>query len=184
MIEFSAMKIESTYQKILEELNKGHRGLVRLTEEDELQLIESLRREEQLLEVLCILEHSSTPSLRFGPILIHLLNGPIDDALLIFTLNCARRHIVEARFQRGLRLEYDFLETLKKLLFHKNPEVVEWTLRLIEGCGNHGIYFSREFAKIKPPPWKWFNAHQRAIREIIALLENRWSVFEKSRPGS
>ena len=178
------MNIETTYQKIIEELNKGHRGLVRLSDEDEVQLVGLLERKEKLLEVLCILEHSSGPSLRFGPSLISLLNSPLEDSLVIFSLNCSRRHIVEARFQRGLRLEFDFLETLKKLLFHQNPEVVEWTLRLIEGCGNQGIYFSREFAKIKPPPWKWFNPHQRAIREIIALLENRWSVFEKSRPGS
>ncbi len=178
------MNIESSYQKILEELNKGHRGLLRLSEDDEISLKDHLDREDKLLEVLCILEHSSSPSLRFGPSLIRLLNHLQDDKLIIFSLNCARRHIVEARFQRGLRLEYDFLETLKKLLFHKNPEVVEWTLRLIEGCGHQGIYFSREFDKIKPPPWKWFNPHRRAIREIIALLENRWSVFEKSKSKS
>jgi hypothetical protein len=175
------MNIESVYQKILEEINKGHRGLVRLSEDEEGELQHHLDRREKLLEVLCIIEHSSSPSLKFGPSLIRLLNEVPEDSLLIFALNCARRHIVEARFQRGLRLEYDFLETLKKLLFHKNPEVVEWTLRLIESCGNQGIYFLREFDKIKPPPWKWFNPHRRAIREIIALLENRWSAFEKSK---
>ncbi len=178
------MDIESTYQKILAELNKGHRGLIRLSDEDENQLSEQLNREEKLREVLCILEHSSSPSLKFGPLLIRLLNNLQEESLIIFALNCARRHIVEARFQRGLRLEYDFLEALKKLLFHQNPEVVEWTLRLIESCGNQGIYFSQEFDKIKPPPWKWFNPHRRAIREIIALLENRWSVLEKSKSKS
>ena len=177
------MNIESTYQKILEELNKGHRGLVRISEEDEGELTDYLDRRQNLLEVLCILEHSSAPSLRLGPSLIRLLNTPLDDSLLIFALNCSRRHVIEARFQRGMRLEYDFLETLKKLLLHKNPEVIEWTLRLIEGCGNQGIYFLKDFDKIKPPPWKWFNPHQRAIREIIALLENRWRAFEKSNSG-
>lgn len=176
------MNIDVTYQKILDELDKGHRGLIRLSEENEEELLAHLDRGDKLLEVFCVLEHSSTPSLRFGPSLIRLLNQLQEDSLLIFALNCARRHIVEARFQRGMRLEYDFLETLKKLLFHPNPEVVEWTLRLIESCGNQGIYFLREFDKIKPPPWKWFNPHRRAIREIIALLENRWSAFEKPKP--
>jgi len=87
----------------------------------------------------------------------------------------------EARFQKGLRLEFEFLETLKPLLRHRDPEVVEWTLRLIEGCGPQGIYFLREFDTIKPPPWKWFNSHQRAVREIIALLERRWAPRERPK---
>lgn len=173
------MKIEETYQKILEELGKGHRGLVRLSEVDQEFLNQCLDKEHQLLEVLCILEHSASPQLKFEKNLIKILNSNQTNDVLIFALNCARRHIVEARFQRGKRLEFDFLEGLKKLLYHQSPEVVEWNLRLIEGCGNQGIYFLREFDKIKPPPWKWFNAHQRAVREIITLLERRWSPFEK-----
>ena len=43
-------------------------------------------------------------------------------------------------------------------------------------------YFLKEFDKIKPAPWKWFNPHQRAVREIIAMLERRWGQFEKPRP--
>jgi hypothetical protein len=109
------------------------------------------------------------------------MDSAIPDALIVFAMNCARKHIIDARFQRGQRLDYEFLELLKKLLFHSNPEVVEWTLRLIESCGNQGVYFLKEFDKIKPPPWKWFNAHQRAVREIITLLERRWSPFEKPK---
>lgn len=178
------MDINSTYQKIISEIGQGHRGLVRLSEDDVEQLNEMLLSENDLEEVLCILEHASSPNLKFEKNLMHLLNSSKPDQILIFGLNCARRHIVEARFARGLRLDFEFLETLKKLLFHKNPEVVEWTLRLIEGSGNQGIYFLRDFDKIKPPPWKWFNAHQRAVREIITLLERRWSPFEKPRSGS
>jgi hypothetical protein len=105
----------------------------------------------------------------------------LSDRLIVFTLNCSRKHIIGARFQKGHRLSFEYLEALKKHLHSKSPEVQEWTLRTIEECGNQGVYFLREFDKIKPPPWKWFNSHQRAVREIIALLERRWSHFEKSR---
>jgi hypothetical protein len=180
------MDVLSTYKKIIHEIGKGHRGLVRLSEEEITFLSEELLKERLTEEILCIMEHASLPSLKFEKNLLAFLNSSARDHLIVFALNCTRRHIIEARMVKGQRLEYHFLETLKKLLFHKNPEVVEWTLRLIEGCGNQGIYFLQEFDKIKPPPWKWFNSHHRAVREIITLLERRWSPLEKSsaKPGT
>jgi len=178
------MNVDKTYKTILFELEQGHRGLVRLSDDEVEELNRLLSLKEDLDRVLCIIEHSTHPNLRFEKNILNILGSHLSDQTIIFALNCARRHIVEARFQRGQRLEFQFLETLKKLIYHKNPEVVEWTLRLIEGCGNQGVYFLKEFDKIKPPPWKWFNAHQRAVREIITLLERRWSPFEKSKPGS
>lgn len=176
------MNIEITYQKIIEEVSLGHRGLVRYSQEEVKILNELLKKQEQLHKVLCLIEHSSTPHSKFEENILMILRSPLEDSLIIFALNCARKHIVEARFQKGHRLDFTFLETLKSLLYHKSPEVVEWTLRLIEGCGPQGVYFLKEFDNIKPPPWKWFSAHQRAVREIIALLERRWSPIEKSKP--
>lgn len=177
------MNIDQTYEHILLEIKKGHRGLTRFSslelEEINKKLEETLNDPPKLLQVLCIAEHSSTLFNKFEKNILNVLNSQLSDSHIIFALNCARKHIIEARFNRGLRLEFDFLETLKKLLFHRNPEIVEWTLRTIEGSGNQGVYFLKEFDKIKPPPWKWFNAHQRAVREIITLLERRWDPFEK-----
>lgn len=178
------MNIDSTYQKIISEVSQGHRGLVRYSDSELKELNDLLSNQVELHKVLCLVEHSSAPHSKFEGNLLTILKSPIEESLLIFALNCARKHIVEARFQKGQRLDYVFLETLKSLLYHRNPEVVEWTLRLIEGCGNQGVYFLREFDKIKPPPWRWFNSHQRAVREIIALLERRWSPIEKSKPRS
>lgn len=175
------MNLLDTYKKILSEIEQGHRGLVRLSTDELEELNDLLGKQENLEQVLCVVEHSSSLFNKFENNILKVLNSPIADNLIIFALNCARKHIVEARFQRGQRLDFDFLETLKKLIHHKNPEVVEWTLRLIEGCGNQGIYFLKEFDKIKPPPWKWFNSHQRAVREIITLLERRWSPLERPK---
>lgn len=178
------MDIDKTYQKILDEIALGHRGFVRLTPDDISFIENRLFQGPDLEKILCIVEHSSMPLSKFEKNLLTLLKQDLPPNMLVFALNCARKHIVEARFQKGQRLDFEFLELLKKLLHHKSPEVVEWTLRLIEGCGNQGVYFLRELDKIKPPPWKWFNAHQRAVREIIALLERRWSPFEKPKSGS
>lgn len=181
------MDIEKLQKTILAELEKGHRALQRYTpkELEELNhlLVETLEKSDwpKMETVLCLIEHSATLHGKFEVTLIKVLNSPIPDHLIIFTLNCAAKHIIDAHFQKGQRLDYIFLETLKKHLFHPNPEVVEWTLRLIESSGSQGIYFLREFDKIKPPPWKWFNPHSRAVREIITLLERRWSPVEKSK---
>ena len=176
------MNIDERYQKIMKGIEQGHRGLTRFTahETEELEVsLASPGSHETLEKILCLIEHSSMPHQGFEKNLISILNSDIPDRLIVFALNASRKHILQARFNKGHRLEFEFLETMKRLLHHRNPEVVEWTLRTIEECGNQGVYFLREFDKIKPAPWKWFNAHQRAVRELITLLERRWSRFEK-----
>lgn len=180
------MDIEQRYQEIMQEIEQGHRGLVRFspTELEFLReaLDESLNSPSQNTEkILCLIEHSAGLYAPFEEVLLRALNLDLSENLTVFAINCARRHIVQSRQQRGQRLHYEFLESLKKLLYSRSPEVVEWTLRTIEECGNQGVYFLRDFDKIKPPPWKWFNQHQRAVRELIALLERRWGYAKKLR---
>ena len=177
------MDIEGHYQKIITEIEQGHRALVRFNSQE----LETLRQElskplasDRLEKVLCLVEHSATLYGAFEEALIKLLQQNLSDAQIIFALNCARKHIIQARGQKGQRLTFDFLETLKKYLYSHSPEVVEWTLRTIDECGPQGIYFLQEFDKIKPPPWKWFNKHQRSVREIIEMLERRWRKSERA----
>lgn len=179
------MDLEAQFTKIMQELKAGHRALVRFNQ-DELEILEEKlnhvlvgKNLAELEKVLCLVEHSAALNSKFESGLLNVLNSDLPDHLLVFALNGARKHIIQAKFQRGQRLNYEFLEALKKLLHSSSPELVEWSLRTIEECGNQGVYFLREFDKIKPPPWKWFNPHQRAVREIITLLERRWSRFEK-----
>jgi hypothetical protein len=177
------MDIDRHYNQILSNINHGQRGLVRF-EREELNFLlttleANLENHELLEKILCLMNHSATAFLGFENALIRCLNSDLPSHLIVFTLNCSRKHIVQARGQKGHRLTYDFLEALKKKLYSRSPEVVEWTLRTIEECGSQGVYFLAEFDKIKPPPWKWFNEHQRAVREIIAMLERRWGKHEK-----
>ncbi len=180
------MDIELTYQKIISRLTEDSRALIRYSS-DELDTLTDVFRlaiesgdHDQIEKILCIVEHSALDHAPWEPIVLSTLNKDLPPRLIVFGLNCARKHIIQARFKKGTRLHFDFLETLKKLLFSPSPEVVEWTLRTIEECGNQGVFFLQEFDKIKPPPWKWFNPHQRAVREIITMLERRWRRFEKS----
>lgn len=180
------MDLEARYQKTIEEINKGHRALTRFNS-SEFEELEKLLHENRLSpsndleKILCLIEHSASLHSAFENDLIELLKLDLSDSTLVFTLNCARKHIIQARGQKGHRLSFEFLEALKKLLYSRSPEVVEWTLRTVEECGSQGVYFLREFDNIKPPPWKWFNEHQRAVREIITLLERRWGPSEKRK---
>jgi hypothetical protein len=182
------MNIDDVYASILKELELGHRAFKKFTAPEIEELLLTFRaclsplNSSELEKVLCLLDHSQQPNQKFEADLIQTLNLDLPDHLLVFAINASRRHIIQARFQKGHRLSFEYLEALKKLLHSRSPEVVEWTLRTIEECGNQGVYFLREFDKIKPPPWKWFNPHQRAVREIITLLERRWSPNEKSQP--
>lgn len=173
------MNLDEHYSSIMKSLEQGHRGLVRFSSEETDELTGLLASKTNLEKVLFLIQHSAMPNQGFEEGILAVLKSDAPDRLIIFSLNAARKHILQARFNKGHRLDFEFLEALKKLLFHKNPEVVEWTLRTIEECGNQGVYFLQDFDKIKPAPWKWFNAHQRAVRELIELLERRWRRFEK-----
>jgi hypothetical protein len=177
--------IDHYYHHILTQLQQGSRGLVSFStdEKEQLTLIFNQTLEQNnsqdLEKILCLLDHCGSDHLPWEKPLLKTLGLRLPPKLTVFALNCSRKHIIQARYKRGSRLTFEYLEILKNLLFSPFPEVVEWTLRTIEECGPQGVYFLREFDKIKPPPWKWFNAHHRAIREIIAMLERRWSRFEK-----
>jgi hypothetical protein len=179
------MDLEARYLKILAELDKGHRGLERFSE-DEVKEIQSkigsaLKKKNfsELEKYLCLIDHSASNLPQLEDDLILLLNSDLPTHIKIFTLDASRKHIINSRVQRGQRLTFEFLEALKNNLYSKDPELVEWTLRTIEESGNQGVYFLRDFDKIRPAPWRWFNAHQRAVVEIITMLERRWRRFEK-----
>jgi hypothetical protein len=179
------MNIDELYQKTISALEKGERALNRFSKDELGELVELLNLEinnpdsTRLEKILCLVDHTATDDGRFEPAILATLKKDLPTRILVFALNCARKHIIQAHFKRGHRLQGEFLLILKALLHSKQPEVVEWTLRTIEECGNQGVFFLQDLDKIKPAPWKWFNPHQRAVREIITLLERRWSRFEK-----
>ena len=174
-------------RQIKQKVLQGSRGLTKFSEDDMDLLAHELTKFTMgdqdwgyLSDLLFLLDHSTQSDRRFESGLLALLKRrDMHKDLLIFTLNASRKHIMGARFKAGIRLDFEFMETIQKLIYHEDPEVVEWVLRTIEETGTQGVYFLKDLDKIKPSPFKLFNKHYRAIREIIALLERRWRQFEK-----
>jgi hypothetical protein len=181
------MNIEKRYQDILERLKKGHRVLDALSDQDIQDLNAALNEKRELKKVLCIVENTRTWTTKFEPSLIVLLSDhTIEKDTLIYTLNAARKHCIGSRIKAGERLSADFLMTLKGLISHPAPEVVEWTLRVVDECGPQGVFFYKDIKAIKPK-FSWiFNKHRRAIVQLVDMFHKRWSSngLEKSHPGS
>ena len=114
------MDLDAQFAKIMQELKLGHRALVRFNQNELENLEEKLNHfflEKDLVgleKILCLVEHSAALNSKFEPGLLKVLNSDLPDHLLVFALNGARKHIIQAKFQRGQRLSYDFLEILKK----------------------------------------------------------------------
>jgi hypothetical protein len=168
--------IEEKYALIISVLKKGHRFQEKLTEEEIDFLSESLQNTTdpgQLEKLFCIIDNTQTRSLKFSPAILKVLNSDHPSNILVFALESSRKHVLEANFIKGNRLDLEALDTFKSLLTHADPEVVEWTLRVIDEMGGQGIYFKSFFDTIKPK-LAMFNNHKKNIKMIIKMLEKRW----------
>ena len=173
------MDFKSTFDKIISDLQKGARPQLVLSEADIIELNDRLNhltsnyQEQQLVEVLCILDNSRTLSTKFSCALVTHIKEKRSSEELVMLIGVARRHIVEASHKQGNRVDFSFLEVLKELLHYENSEVVEWTLRVIEGLGSQSRFFKAEVKKIKPR-FTIFDGHKKANKEIIELMQGRW----------
>ena len=136
-----------------------------------------------LKQVLCLVQYSkemSTLSVDLFVQTLHLLQGQKDsDPLILLTLGASWRPVIVKSQKTGERISLSFMESLKKLLFHKNPEVLEWTLRTIDQLGGESIWFKDAIIKIRPGWGRFFNKNKRASFQIIDMLSRRWSHCER-----
>lgn len=171
-----SLNIDATYEFIQKELQKGHRGLVSLKNDEISDLINS--KPSELKKVLFILSHASHAHLIFAPFISNALNSNnLDSASTLFALQAFSNHVIKAHQKEGMLIPPQYLNLLKTFIKHSSPDVVEWTLRLIEECGVQGVMFKKDLEKIKPPVWKLFFKTQRNIRELIEFLERRWHRY-------
>lgn len=174
------MKINELYQSIINDLKNGKRPLVKLNEQllDEIyecysQCLSQSDRE-LLMKVLCILDNTQTTTRRFEEFILKSFDTFTDSEAIIFLLGTFQKQVAEARFKDGHRLEMSHLQLLERLLEHDDPEVVEWTLRIIESIGSQGLFFKKKIFAMKPNFFERFNKHRKAIFQIIEMLEKRW----------
>jgi hypothetical protein len=174
------MNIESLYNEIIEELKRGGRGLRKLSPDQIEGLIKNWNRD-QLKLILCILDHSIENLACFDESIIKSLHEETEPELLIFLLGAAQKHSIAARAYDGFPPSSDFIKAIKYLLNspHINkPEVLEWTLRIIEQMGMKSILFKKEIIKLRPGLGSLFNQHKKSSKQLIELLEKRWAPLK------
>lgn len=176
------MNFEKRYFNIIEKLKAGHRYLEPISTA-ELILIKQRIREslqfndlDELKKMLCILDNTSSTYPELEEILLSTLENKKSD-ITIFLLNTIRKHVISGNQKLGNRLSLNLLNSLKLLLGHNDPEVVEWTLRTIEECGGQAIFLRKDI-KNNRPKGIIINKHKLASRQIIDMLESKWSRFE------
>ncbi len=173
--------IDQKYSQIIDSLKKGHRFLDKLGDDEILILkenLESTKDAELLKKIFCIIDNTQTRTTEFSKGIIKILNEVHPTDIYIYALEASRKHVLEANFIKGHRLDLDSLNTFKSLLTHESPEVVEWTLRVIDEMGGQGIYFKSTFEQIKPKI-TLFNKHKRHVKMIINMLEKRWEPVQR-----
>ena len=166
------MQLLNRYKKTIEALSKGHRFQEIVSDELSLELHQQLSIDAKYLnEALCVLQNTSSFLPQLEPHLLSLLKQASDSDLVIHALNASRKHIIEAKQRDGQRLDFEFLDLLKKLLQHKNWEVKEWVVRTIDECGSQALFFKEDLKSIYPSKMGMItNQHKRHIRGIIDLM--------------
>lgn len=170
------MDIQSRYQTVLTELKNGGRGLQKFSEQDIQDLIGHLETDRDKIPALCLITHASHPSRHFEAPLLKCLQQELGPDEIIYALNAARKHIMQARFKEGFRLEMEFLENLRVLLHHSDLSVVEWTLRTVEECGAQGVLLATDVAQLRPSVFSLWRAQNRTILELVTFLLRRWNL--------
>jgi hypothetical protein len=172
------MDIQERYNSLILKLKNHERGLTPITSDEKKALIAALVEKKLLKEALCLIEHALKPDPDFREPILNLLKSDLHFEFKIFTLNCARIHIIKEHQIAGIRLPFEFIQVLKNLLQEPNWELREWTLRVIDECGGQSIIFKDDLKKIKPT-FMFFNHHKKNCFEIINMLMKRWSPNER-----
>lgn len=174
------MNIEAVFNDIIADLQANKRPQIKLQQEDLEHLAKSwqeINQSEQwadLFKILCILDNTISLSPIFTTSILETLEKCRDSEILVLVLGAARKHIIDESHKRGERVQMNFLNGLKNLLQHKDPEVLEWTLRLIESLGGQAIILKSDVLAAKPGFMAVFNEHKKAAKQIIELLERKW----------
>lgn len=168
--------LTALYQDIHERAARGERALFKLTPDLQKPLQGAMAAADTRGKALFILAHASHPVRELEVALLALPAEQLNNEDLVWLLNCFQKHIIQGRFKEGERLTHDFLEALRKLIYHSSRSVQEWVLRTIDECSSQGIVFRPDLAKIKPSIWSLWRAENRTVLELITYLERKWKV--------
>lgn len=174
-------ELQNLYSETLTKLKKGERPLYNLDEEAInfcvkywSELNEKNAPQSDYLPLLCILDHAKKGSLNFVEPITWVLKNRDEADLLVYTLSAAHKVILEECERLGERTPFAFIDSLKGVLGHKNPEVLEWTLRTIEALGHQSIILKEDVIRARPGMLAFLNEHKKNSRDLIDYLIRRW----------
>ncbi|TNF02152.1 MAG: hypothetical protein EP326_03485 [Deltaproteobacteria bacterium] len=178
------MDVEKTYDHIIEKLKEDKRPLLRLSNDEVQDLFNYWMavlkepeevRHQNLMKILCILDHSQALSDPLLPLFVATLKTVEHSQIRIFTLSASIKHVIEHWFRQGNPLPELFIETIKELIeTNKDPEVLEWLLRTVETCGGQSFKFKDVILRNRPGMLSLLNKHNRNSIELIDLMLKRW----------
>ncbi len=175
------MNLDSEFNRIIEKLKKNERPLTKYSEE-EFSKLNSIwndllqeKKNHELTKIYCILDNTQNYSNIFSENIYQTFKLNNDPEIIIFNLSAASKHIINFHHKKGERVPFELIEVLKELLTHNNPEVLEWTLRTIEQLGSQAIFLKDDIINSKPGILSLFDKHKKASKQIIEMLEKRWS---------
>lgn len=178
-------QLERHYLEVIEKLKKDQRPLIvidqDLQEELKRRWGEGLERRDliSIQKVLCLLDNTQTYSDQFQELFTRTLNEIEDKETLIYLLGAAAKHMITSSQRKGERISYDWTMALERRLNADDFELLEWVLRTIDQYGAQSIRFKEAILKRRPGWFTVINPHKKNCREIIIMLERRWSELVK-----
>ncbi|CBW27011.1 hypothetical protein BMS_2208 [Halobacteriovorax marinus SJ] len=174
------MDINKEFEQVIEKLKKNERPLLKYSEDEfhaineEWSKLLETKNYKDLHKIFCILDNTQNYSNIFSENIFKTFSIK-DDEILIYNLSAASKHIIAYHQKKGERTPFELLNIFKELLHHQSPEVLEWTLRTVEQLGSQAIFLKDDIIKAKPGIMSLFDKHKKASKQIIEMLEKRWS---------
>lgn len=177
------MDIDQKYNQVISELKQGKRPYFKLSKEDfnflHDYLDQSLTDDKpsNTKKVLCLLEVCANHAPVFDELLYKVLDQYKEKDMTIFCLGVIQKQIIDRHTKEGERPSSKLFNYLKELLKHPAPEVVEWSLRTIEGLGPMSYSLKEEILAAKPSVFGSLNPHKKASRQIVDLILKNWKAY-------
>lgn len=172
-------ELSDLYNNLVADLNDQKRGQVSLTHTQIAQVGSILLRDpvdnKTMQMSLCLLSHCIHPIEILDDELLILLSTLKNVDLLVMALGTFEHIVLQRKARNADRILPKEISALRDLLLFENLEVVEWSLRLIEGLGAQSIHFKKDLIGWKRPNFiqNPFDPHYKAIKSLILYINNK-----------
>ena len=178
------MDIDSLYESIINDLHSKEKVHFLFSPQQCSELENRWQRalnhgdDKTVEKILCLACHCREPWDFFTPLFISSTREFKDldknSQIIIFALGASWKHVVDRSTKTGERISPEFIETIRNLLSHPDPEVLEWTLRTVDQMGQQAMALKGDIMKIKIGWKRLFHKNKRASFQIIEMLLKRW----------